>query len=471
MSESAWVRPQLTVLATEQKEQVHRYSLRLLAEVGLRVDSERARQVFSTGKAVKVSGDRVAILPDAIDRALETAPHRIDVYNRHGEHAFRLGDGPARFGIGVTNLYYQEPADEMLTPFGRAHMAAGTRLGEVLPAYDCVSTLGILQDIAPGTEDVIGVLEMAANTVKPLVLLISDEGQFVPALDLLAELCGELAARPFAIPYLNPVTPLIINRETGDKLIAAVERGLPVIYSNYSLAGATTPITPAGMLALLNAELLAGLVLSQLVRPGAPVILGSLPAFFDMKAMLDFYDPQTVLLNAACAEMMAYYGIPHAGTSGSGLGSAADLPSAGLHWLNHLTACIGQTGLAPFVGGSLNSKAFSPTAVVLANDIILQARAFAAGFALDDASAVLDEIAAAGPGGSFLGARSTRKRFRDAYYTSSVFPRLSMEKWADLGRPQAAERLKAYTLDLIASARPPADHDDIVARGEAYLHR
>lgn len=471
MSASAWVRPELNVLAAEHKEQVHRYSLRLLAEVGLRVDSERAREALARGKAVKVAGDRVTILPDAVDGALETAPHHVDVYNRRGEHAFRLGDGPARFGIGVTNLYYQEPADERLTPFGRAHMAAGTRLGEVLPAYDCVSTLGILQDMATGTEDLYGVLEMVANTAKPLVLLISDESQFVPALDLLAELCAEVPDKPFAIPYLNPVTPLIINRETGDKLIAAVERGLPVIYSNYSLAGATTPITPAGMLVLLNAELLAGLVLSQVVRPGAPVILGSLPAFFDMKAMLDFYDPQTVLLNAACAEMMAYYRIPHAGTSGSGLGSAADLPSAGLHWLNHLTACVGRTGLAPFVGGSLNSKAFSPTAVVLANDIILQARRFAAGFMLDDASAVLDEIAAAGPGGSFLGAGSTRKHFRDAYYTSPLFPRLSMEKWLDLGRPPAAEALKARTLDLIATARPPADHDDIIARGEAYLTR
>jgi trimethylamine--corrinoid protein Co-methyltransferase len=187
--------------------------------------------------------------------------------------------------------------------------------------------------------------------------------------------------------------------------------------------------------------------------------------------MLDFYDPQSVLLNAACAEMMAYYGIPHAGTSGSGLGSAADLPSAGLHWLNHLTACIGLTGLAPFVGGSLNSKAFSPAVVVLANDIILQARRFAAGFALDETAAALDEMAAAGPGGSFLGTQSTRRHVREAYYTSSLFPRLSMEKWAELGRPQAAEMLKAHTLDLTATARPPADHDDLIARGEAYLHR
>ena len=269
----------------------------------------------------------------------------------------------------------------------------------------------------------------------------------------------------------NPVTPLIINRETGEKMITALERGLPVIYSNYSLAGTTTPITAAGTLALLNAELLAGLVLSQLVREGAPIILGSLPAFFDMKALTDFYDPQTILLNAACAEMLAFYHLPHAGTSGSGLGWGADLPAAGLHWLNHLTTSLGMTGLVPFVGGSLGSKAFSPTSVVYANEIILQARRFAEGFPLNDEAVALDEIEKAGPGGNFLMAKSTRQNFRNAYFTSAIFPRLSLEKWAEQGRPEAIDNLKKETIRQIAAAQPPEDHDKILAVGEEFIRK
>jgi len=73
------------------------------------------------------------------------------------------------------------------------------------------------------------------------------------------------------------------------------------------MAGMSAPITPAGTMALLNAELLAGLTLSQLAREGTPIILGSLPAFFDMKEMTNFYDPHSLLLNLACAEMMAHY--------------------------------------------------------------------------------------------------------------------------------------------------------------------
>jgi trimethylamine--corrinoid protein Co-methyltransferase len=96
-------------------------------------------------------------------------------------------------------------------------------------------------------------------------------------------------------------------------MITSIDRGLPIIFSNYGMAGLSTPITTAGTFALLNAELLAGLVFSQLIKPGTPIILGILPAFFDMKTMVDFFDPQTMLLNLACAEMMAYYHIPHAG--------------------------------------------------------------------------------------------------------------------------------------------------------------
>lgn len=96
-------------------------------------------------------------------------------------------------------------------------------------------------------------------------------------------------------------------QSSGSETRASLKETQPFIYSNYSMAGMSAPITPAGTMALLNAELLAGLTLSQLAREGTPIILGSLPAFFDMKEMTNFYDPHSLLLNLACAEMMAHY--------------------------------------------------------------------------------------------------------------------------------------------------------------------
>jgi trimethylamine--corrinoid protein Co-methyltransferase len=451
------VRPVLTVLSEDQKQRVHAYSLKILSEAGVKVDSNRARQVFTRTDGVKM------------EWAIETAPALIDIYSRNGDRAFCLGQDSTRFGVGCTNLFYQEPETDDVVPFHRKHMGIGTRLGEALPAYDLVSTIGILKDAPSGQEDLLGTLEMVANTHKPLVLLISDEKQFLPVLRLLEHLQGDLAEKPFVIPYFNPVTPLVINRDTGDKMLDSIEHGLPFIFSNYGMAGTSTPITPAGILALLNAELLSGLVLGQLAKPGTPVILGSLPAYFDMKVMIDFFDMHTLLLNSACAEMMAHYKIPHAGTSGSGLGWGMDLPAAGILWMNQLSACLGKTGMAPFLGGSLGSKAFSPSTVVYANDVILQARRFADGFELDDLTVGLDEVFATGPGGSFLSARSTRKNFRNAYFESKIFPRLSLEKWQESSQPKADKYLKDYTLQLIADANPPDDQVEKIRLGEAFI--
>ena len=468
---SSTVRPEMTVLSDEQIQRVHVYSLQILAETGIRVDSQRALQIFSKAQGVNIDGDRVRIQPELVDWAIKTVPHTIDIYTRKRDFSFSVGRDSTRFGVGVTNLFYQEPDSDDVTPFMRKHMGIGARLGEALDAFDLVSTVGVLRDVPLGEADLIGTLEMAANTYKPLVLLISDPGQFVPVMDLLEHLLGDLSEKPCAIPYFNPVTPLVINQDTGDKMLAAIERGLPIIFSNYGMAGTTTPINPAGILALLNAELLSGLVLGQLAKPGAAIILGSLPAFFDMKVMIDFFDPHTLLLNAACGEMMAHYKIPHAGTSGSGFGWGMDLPASGIMWLNHISACLGKTGLSPFVGGSLSSKAFSPKNVVYSSDIITQARRFTNGFPLNDITVGLDEIMATGPGGNFLTARSTRKNYKNAYFESQIFPQLSFEKWQENGQPKAEKYLIDRTQQLIAKLNYPEDHDEFIQKGEAFIRK
>ncbi|MGQ9600950.1 MAG: trimethylamine methyltransferase family protein [Anaerolineae bacterium] len=358
--------------------------------------------------------------------------------------------------------------DEIVT-FTRKHMQDMVRLGSALSGFDVISTVGIVQDVPAKLSDLFAVLEMMANTIKPLVILVSDDDAFPAVLDLLEHLHGDLAAQPFVIPYFNPISPLVINKGTADKMLVTIERGLPFIYSNYGMAGATTPITPAGALILLNAELLAGLTLGQLIKEGTPMILGSLPAFFDMKGMGSFYDPQSYLVDLACAEMMAFYRLPHCGTSGSGMGWGADLIASGHHWMNHLLSCMGKVGLAPFVGDNLGAKAFSPTIIVYANEIIEQARLFARGFILDDQTVALDEISQVGPGGHFLTADLTLKLFRKAYHSSRIFPKLTLEEWRARGCPRADDLLRRYTQQLLEESRAPDDHADLMTRGEAFI--
>ncbi len=463
--------PNLTFLSQEQIEYVHAKSLEILERTGVRVDSARARQILADADGARFMGeDRVMLEAGLVEWAIQTAPQVVDLYRRSGELAFRLGYDRTRFGAGVTNLYYQDPADDArVTPFTRQNMADAVRLAHQLPNFDLVSTIGIIQDYPPETADLYAALEMAANTTKPLVLLVSNEKLFGRVLDLLEHVHGDLGKQPFLLPYFNPITPLIVNEGTADKMLEAIARGLPVICSNYSMAGMSTPITAAGTLALMNAELLACLVLAQLARPGTPVVLGSLPAFFDMRSMQDFYDPHTLLINLACAEMMDYYHLPHAGTSGSGAGWGTDLVGGGMLWLNHLTSLLGKAGLAPFVGGNLGSKAFSPNLLVYANDVIGQALRFAQGFPLDDEHLDLDEIERRGPGGSFLEADLTMQLYKRAYYESKLAPHWSLEKWQAQGSPRSEERLRQQTIQLMESARPPEDHDEWIGRGEAFI--
>lgn len=473
MGQQAVIRPVLRLMRPEQIADVHRHSVELLSRVGVRVDSEAARTRLRQAHAESLTPDGYwQLAPELVDWALSVAPAFIDIYDQRGAPAFRLGpDEPTRFGIGVTALYYQDPMTDELEPFGRRHMAQMAQLGDALPSLDAISTVGVIQDVPPAESDLIGTLELAANSVKPLVLLVSDEPAFPAALDLLEVLRGDLAARPCVIPYLNPISPLVLNQGTADKLISAVERGLPVIYSNYGMAGATTPLDPAGTLVLLNAELLAGLTFSQLVRQGAPVILGSLPAYFDMRGAGSFYDPASYLINLACAEMMAHYRLPHCGTSGSGMGYGPDLVASANQWMNHLTACIGRVGLAPFVGDNLGAKGFAPAIAVYADEIIAQARRFAAGFSLEHVGALLDEIAEVGPGGHFLISGTTLRQMRTAGFRSAILENLSMEAWQAQGCPQAAQRLRERTRAMLDSLRPPAEQAALLERGEAFIDR
>ena len=179
------VQPRLTVLDGEQLQQIHEYSLRILSICGVRVDSEEALRLFAQrAGAAAIDGDRVRIPRELVEWALEVAPRSVDVYDQRGYLAFRL-PGPARFGIGVTSLQYQDPVSDQVTPFTRKHMESMVRLGHVLPSYDVISTVGVVQDVPPHSSDLYVTLEMVANTDKKLVILVSDAEVFPRVLDIL----------------------------------------------------------------------------------------------------------------------------------------------------------------------------------------------------------------------------------------------------------------------------------------------
>lgn len=465
--------PTLRLLDPDQIRRIHRLSKRILEDTGIRVESKRALQVFANSEGASIEDHTVYLREELVDHAIKLAPSEIEIFNGKGEHAFHLGTRrgyETRFGIGCTNTWFQGIEDNQVELFTREHMRHSTKLGDLLENYDLISTLGIPSDAPVKDSDLYSALDHYANTTKPMVLLVSGEGKLNDVFDLLSFLHGDISSRPFCIPYVNPITPLVMNGATTDKMIDSIHRNLPVIYSNYGMYGGTTPLTEGGTLALLNAELLAGLVFSQLIKEGSQVILGSLPAAFNMKNMGSGYTPGSYLINLACAEMMDHYEIPHCGTSGSGNGRGADLIASGQLWLNHLSSCLGKVGCVPFVGGNFDSTVFSPATVVLSNQIIGEARTFSRGFSIDDGDAYLKEIAQIGHGGDYLTSEYTLAGLAELQKGDSIWSSLGLETWKKQAMPLAEKELKEITRELYSGAiKASEENTEIIKKGEAYI--
>lgn len=464
------VRPKLTMMNEEQIQEAHQNVLKVLSETGVRIDSPDILNLLERKLEVKSQDRIVKFQPEIVEEAIESAPKNINIYNRRGEHVTNLGEDRLRFGVGVTALFYQNPYDETLDIFKRENFRDLVRLGSMFKHYDVVSTVGIVRDVSEELGDMYGSLEHISNTTKPLVLLVSDENKYPDVLDMFEMLHGkELGDKPFIIPYFNPVSPLVLNAGTVDKMKVSIERGLPIIFSNYSMAGASTPLTPAGTLTLLMAELLAGLVVSQTIKKGAQILLGMLPVYFDMRTMLNFYDPQSILISVACSEMMKHYQIPHCSTSGSGTGWGMDLIAADTYWMNTLALLLSSGHLAPFIGDSLGSKSISPTTFVHCHEIIDQAIRFHNGFQLDEVNSAVSEIFKVGPGKNFLNQPSTLRNYKNGYYISPVYPHYSMEKWQEAGAPPARQVLREKTQDLMKSAPYPEEYKEFIEKGERFI--
>ena len=172
------VRPKLHLLNEEQIEQAHLYTLSVLSETGVRVDSPSMLSLLEHKLGLKADGRMIRFPAEVVEEAIQSAPKTIDVFNRRGEQTFTLGADRLRFGVGVTALFYQEPVDDHLDLFTRKNFQDLVRLGSACTLYDVISTVGIVRDVPENLTDLYGSLEHIANTTKPLVLLVSDENKF-----------------------------------------------------------------------------------------------------------------------------------------------------------------------------------------------------------------------------------------------------------------------------------------------------
>ena len=131
------VRPGIHCLTRDQCALVHEHSLKILREVGIRVDSTAARAIFARAGCRATPEHRIHVPAEQIQWAIDQAPGIIDIYARRAgdsNPAFTLGkqaDRSTRFGMGVTNLYWQEPETDAIVPFSIKHVTVAARLAQL----------------------------------------------------------------------------------------------------------------------------------------------------------------------------------------------------------------------------------------------------------------------------------------------------------------------------------------------------
>lgn len=301
-------------LSREDCAKIHQASMELLAGTGVVVTSKKAQAVFADhGATVDKTDSRVYLPAEVVEKALATIPSTITIPGRTPDRDYVMGGDR----LGFINFGSTVWLNDLQT--GERRKALKKDVIEVTRVMDSLDSLKILismlnaTDESPVTETMHTLAASLANTTKP-VEAIPPSADLIPKMALMGEATVGKEAfreRPFFFTGVCVVSPLQLVDDCSEVLMASVEHGFTTSVLSMCLAGGTSPIHLAGTVVQHNAEVLSGLTLGQLVRPGAPMFYSSSTTALDMRyGMAAVGAPEGAVLNAALAQMGQYYHIP-----------------------------------------------------------------------------------------------------------------------------------------------------------------
>ena len=347
--EGILVRKPYERLTKEQVSRVHQASMKVLSDPGLISFNRQAADIFhgSGAKVEEISSDEtpswhIKIPEELVVTALESAPKTVKLGARNpGNTMIMDGEEPRVYFISgsETNIWLDvdfptyvkktDPKTEVKIP--EFYPRRGTVNDLCQSAHVCehletldgyIRTVNIQdEDITEENKDVNKFFASLNNTTKHFMSGLTSLKQLdnvVRMAELVAGGEEQLKENPI-ISFITCVvkSPLQFIEDTTDTLIEICRRGLPIVVSSSPQAGTSAPIKEAGILAQINAEVLAGVTLSQLVNKGTPVIYGSVPVRARMDNLSDSYGSvETSQYNIDCAQLARFYKLPNYSTSG-----------------------------------------------------------------------------------------------------------------------------------------------------------
>jgi trimethylamine--corrinoid protein Co-methyltransferase len=303
---------------------------------------------------------------------------------------------------------------------------------------------------------------VVTNTTKPVVFIgYSAEGT-QRVFEMAAEVAGgldELRARPFVLLYPEPISPLVYPDEVVDRILIAAGLGLPQIFGPSVQLGATGPVTLAGAIAQLVAESLVGLVLAQLRRPGAPVVLGGNVAVFDMTTShMSVAPPEMSLGLAGQAEVARSLGLPTWGLAGCTDSKLLDAQAGAESAFTILAQGLAGLNLIHDVGYMDMAMVCSPEMLVLGDENIGMTKRFLRGIEVSPETLAREVIARVGPGGHYLGEEHTYNHFRQELWMPSLMTRQDYTMWQEEGGKDINQRIKDKLREIEQTHEaPPLD--------------
>ena len=453
------------VLSDEQCQQIHLASLEILSRTGIRVMDEEAVALLREAGADVTDGNLVRYPPHLVEWALSVAPPRVVLCHRNGERVMWLEDRNVYFGTGSDCPNVLDSFTGQRRKFLKQDVAQGICLCDALANIDFVLSIGLISDVPVAVSDVHQFEAMLLNTVKPIVFTAHGlEGcrDIIEMAEVAAGGADELCRNPNVAVFVEANPPLQFNRETLQKILFMAEKMLPVVFGSGPMMGASGPQTHAGIIALSNAENLAGNVIVQLKRQGTPFIYAHGIHPLDMRTtVLPYGAPELSLNTGAAADLAHFYHLPVWGYAGCSDAKMLDQQAAMEATASVIMSILTGNNLVHDVGYLESGLTSSFEMILLSDTAIEMARHMLKPIEIDEETLALDLIHEVGPGGSFIEKKHTLKHFREVWY-SDVVDRWNYEKWVEAGSLTMGERLNQKVKQILQEHTPEPLPDDKV---------
>ena len=446
-------------LADQEITKINGTTLRVFDEVGIQVRLAEARELFrNAGAKVDEESCLVKIPSGLVEELIGRAPSIITLCGRaeNGELDCEIGGSRVYTGTGGTALNVQDPgADDCR----RANLEDIKKMARLVDVLDNIHLymLNVYPNELPVEDVDVNRFGAALNYTKKHVMggVYTIEG-VRNVIKMAASIAGslrKLRERPFISMVTCVVSPLRLDEHYSRLTIEAARNDIPVAVPAEPLCGATSPITLAGNLVILNVDTLAGVMLAQLANPGSPTLYGSVASIADLRSLKYLSGAvETGLLNAAAAQMAQFYRLPYYATAGMSDSKVNDTQAGYESAITNLMVALAGGNFIHDAAGFLE---FCMTAsydkLVIDNEILGMVMRAVEGIQVNDETLAFDLIKEIGPGGAYVSSNHTRRHMRTEQYISELSDIEDREIWQAAGAKETKVRAAEKVREILDS--------------------